>query len=389
MRTAKYFSDNTMLFLAVCVVLSFLCQIFKFTAPVNIIYIITLLLVVFCYLASGYASRIIVSMALLLFFSSFIYGFRYNDMDYYTHILITLCIFICIEVSADVKISLRTFERIATLFLITSIILLVAFYFGPLKRTFFNFSLGSVSLNFDNPNTAGLWVTCLFILVMYSAFLFKSFKKALYIVVALAMLPIVLATQSRNSFFACIFFLLGLLAVKVFRIRKAPRWVLFILTTLPLIVFVFYMFAVVSNLDFWHQLFRMDAIDKGLGTREEIWQIVVDDFWHCFLFGDYYQYYNEQMHNSLATLFCRFGAPVTFLACIAIYRSLVKLQDNSSFYAALSLSAIFFTGCFEASVFVGIAGMYLMLLLIPACASVENAKEAYSYYQPTKKRQLI
>jgi O-antigen ligase len=389
MRTSKYFSDQTILFLAVCVVLSFLCQIFNFLAPVNIIYIITLLLVLFCYLISGYATRIIVLMVWLLFFSSFIHGFRYNDMDYYTHLLITLCIFICIEVSADVKISLRTFKKIASLFLVSSIILLIAFYLGPLKKTYFNYNINSVSLNFDNPNAAGLWVTCLFIMVMYSAFLFKSFKKVLYIIVALAMLPIVLATQSRNSFLACIFFLSGLVMVKVFKIKKAPHWVLFILTILPLIVFVFYMFVIVSNMGFWNQLFSMDAIDKGLGTREDIWQIVIDDFGHCFLFGDYYQYYNEQMHNSLATLFCRFGAPVTLLACIAMYRTLVKLQDNSSFYASLSLSAIFFTGCFEASVFVGIAGMYLMLLLIPACASVENTNEANPHYPSKRNRHLI
>ena len=372
MRTAKYFSDNTILFLAVCVVLSFLCQIFKFTAPVNIIYIITLLLVVFCYLISGYATRVIVLMALFLFFSAFTNGFRYDELDYYTHLLITLCIFICIEVSADARISLRTFKRIASLFFVTSIILLVAYYLGPLKSTYFDYNIGSVSLNFKNPNAAGLWVTCLFIMVMYSAFLFKPFKKALYILVALAMLPIILATQSRNSFLACIFFLVGLVAVKFFKIKKVPRWALLALAILPLIVFVFYMFVIVANMEFWEELFKIDSINKGIGTRRSIWQTVIDDFANCFWFGNYYRYYNSQMHNSLATIFCRFGAPVTALSCVAMYRTLVKLQDNSSFYAALSLGAIFFTGCFEASVFVGIAGMYLMLLLIPACASVEN-----------------
>lgn len=145
-----------------------------------------------------------------------------------------------------------------------------------------------------------------------------------------------------------------------------------VLTTLPLIVFAFYMYVIVANMDFWEMLFKLNSIDKGLGTRRGIWQIVIDSFGHCFLFGDYYTYYNSQMHNSLLTIFCRFGAPVTFLSCVSIYAALSRLQDNSSFYAALSLAAILFTGCFEASVFVGIAGMYLMLLLIPACASVEN-----------------
>lgn len=385
MRTSKYFSEQTILFLAICVVLSFLCQIFKFTAPVNILYIITLLLVLFCYLLSGFVSKIMVCMIILVGFSAFVNGFRYNEMDYYTHVLITLCIFICIEVSAYVRVSANTFRRIADLFLITSIILLVAYYLGPLKRTYFDYNIGSVSLNFPNPNAAGLWVTCFFIMVLYSSFLFRSYKRALYIAVAIALLPIVLATQSRNSFLACIFFIVGLLAIKFFKIKKVPKWMLFILATLPLLVFVFYMYVIVANINFWEELFKLDSIDKGLGTRQGIWQIVIDDFGHCFFFGDYYQYYNSQMHNSLLTIFCRFGGPVTLLSCASIYIALCRLQEKASFYAALSLSAIFFTGCFEASVFVGIAGLYLMLLLIPACASVENvglAKTSTNATQP-------
>ncbi len=378
MRTSKYFSDNVILILAVCVVLSFLCQIFKFTAPVNILYIITLLMVLFCYIQSGYASNMLMGMTVLIALASIVNGFIHDEMDYYTHVLITLCIFICIEVSADVKISLDTFKKIAGMFFITSVILLIAYYLGPLKTTYFDYNIGSVSLNFKNPNAAGLWLTCIFILVVYSSFLFTKFKRVLFIGVALGILPIVLATQSRNSFLACVLFVVGLIVTKTFNIKKVPNWILGIITTLPLIVFVFYMFVIIENIDFWENIFSLESINKGLGTRRSVWQNVIDDFWHCFFFGDYYKYYDSQMHNSLLTVFCRFGAPVTLLACISIYRALKNLQENSSFYAALSLSAIFFTGCFEASVFVGIAGMYLMLLLIPACASIENIEEADS-----------
>lgn len=373
MRTSKLFSDNIILFLAVCVVLSFLLQIFKFTAPINIIYVVTLLMVLFLYLLSGFASRVIVSMILLVGFAAFINGFRYNNMDYYTHVLITLCIFICIEVGVEVKISVATFRKVAKMFFATAVILLVAYYLGPLKRTYFDYNIGSVSLNFPNPNTAGLWVTCIFILLLYSSFLFHGFRRFLYMAVALALLPIVLATQARNSFLACLFFVVGLVATKVFQIKKVPKWVLLIIAVLPLLVVVFYMYVVVANMDFWEALFHLDSIEKGIGTRRSIWQRVLDDFGNCFFFGNYFKYFDSQMHNSLLTIFCRFGAPVTYLSCVSIYRSLVKLQNNSNFYAALSLSAIFFTGCFEASVFVGIAGMYLMLLLIPACSSVENS----------------
>ncbi len=376
MQTSKFFSDKIILFFAVCVVASFLCQIFKFTAPVNIIYIFSLLMVIVCYLFSGYVSRMTVVLTLLIALASVIKGFRSSNLDYYTHVLITLAIFICIEVSCNVKISVATFRKIAGMFLITAIILLVAYYFGPLKTTYFGYTASSVCLNFTNPNAAGLWLACIFILVMYSSFLFTGVWKMLYIGVAMGILPIILATQSRNSFFACVFFVGGLIITKGCRIKKVPNWVLGVLTVLPLIVFFFYMFVIIENKTVWEEIFSIEAINKGIGTRQRVWQSVIDDFDNCFFVGNYYKYFNSQMHNSLLTIFCRFGAPVTLLSCVSMYQALRNLQEKSSFYAALSLSAIFFTGCFEASVFVGIAGMYLMLLLIPACASAEQSMEA-------------
>ena len=373
MRTSKYFSGNIMLVYAAIIMLSFLCQIFEFTAPVNIMYIISLLLVLCSYLISGGVNIITYLIIFLVGLASLKDGLLSN-MDYYTHVLITLCIFICIEVGPNIRITLKTFKIIANMVFITAFILLVAYYFGPLKSTYFGLQ-DAICLNMLNPNAAGLWVTCIFIIILYSSFLFKKFKRLIFFAVAIGLLPIILATQSRNSFFACVLFVVGLIFTKIFNIKKVPNPVLLILAVLPLIVFWFYMFVIVENMSFWEGFFSIDAIDKGLGTRIDIWKKVINNFDNCFWLGDYHKYYNSQQHNSLLTIFCRFGGIVTVLACVSIYHSLKKLQENSSFYAALSLSAIYFTGCFEASIFVGIAGMYLMLLLIPACASAEGAQK--------------
>ncbi len=376
MRTSKYFSGNIMLVYAAIVMLSFLCQIFEFTAPVNIMYIISLLLVLCSYLISGGVNIITYAIIFLVGLASLVDGLL-SDMDYYTHVLITLCIFICIEVGPNIRITLKTFKIIANMFFVTALILLVAYYLGPLKSTYFGLQ-NAICLNMLNPNAAGLWVTCIFIILLYSSFLFKKFKRVFFWGVALGLLPIILATQSRNSFFACVFFIAGLFFTKLFNIKKVPKFVLAILAVLPLIVFWFYMFVVIENMSFWQELFSIESINKGIGTRVDIWQRVINNFDNCFWLGDYHKYYNSQQHNSLLTIFCRFGGIVTVLACISIYQSLKNLQDNSSFYAALSMSAIYFTGCFEASIFVGIAGMYLMLILIPACASAENNEKKVS-----------
>lgn len=373
MRTAKHFSDNIVLVFAACVVLSFIFQIFNFTAPVNVMYVASLLLVLACYFFSGVVNIITYVMIFLVGIAFIMDGLIVN-MDYFSHALIMICIFICIEVGPHIRIKRSTFKTIAGMFFITSVVLLIAYYLGPLKSTYFGFQ-NAICLNLVNPNAAGLWVTCIFIVLLYSSFLFKKFNRILFIAVAIGLLPIILATQSRNSFFACVLFVFGLIFTKVFRIKRVPNWILAIIAVLPLIVFAFYMFVIVENMSFWEDLFSFNSTEKDLGTRVSIWRGVINNFDNCFWLGDYHKYYNSQQHNSLLTVFCRFGAFVTILVCVSIYQSLKNLQNNSSFYAALSLSAIYFTGCFEASIFVGIAGMYLMLLIIPACASSDNSKQ--------------
>jgi len=370
MKTSKYFSDNIILLFAACVILSFLSQLLKATIVVNIIYVFSMLMVFLCYVLSERIDKIIVLLILLVGLSAIVRGFVVNS-DFFTHIVITICIFICIDVSASVKISYATYKTIAKLFLWTTLITLVLYYLGPLRRSYFKWT-DSICLNFPNPNAAGLWLTCIFVLLFYSSFLFTRGKRLLYMAAALGLLPIVIATKSRNSFFACLLFVLCLVLIKVFKVQKVPNWVLAVVACLPLIVFFFYTLVIVKNMAFWEDLLTWISFDKSVDSREAIWLRVLRNFGNCFLVGNYQRYYNSQMHNSLITIFCRFGAPVTALVCVLLYRVLKNLQENSSLYAALSLGTILFTGCFEASVFVGIAGMYLMLLLIPACASAER-----------------
>ena len=367
MKTERYFSDKMLLFFTVCVLVSFWAQIFKIGTIVNVLYVVTLLTVLGCYFLSGSINLTTGSLIILVGFAAIIRGLEF-ETDYYTHLLITVCIFICIDVSAHVKISVETFRKISNMFLVTALILIIAYYFGPLKSSYFKWT-NSICLNFANPNAAGLWLTCFFIMLFFSSFLFRKFKKLVFLAVAVALLPIVIATQSRNSYFACLFLVGCVFFTRFFNINKASKWFLVIIATLPLIVFFGYMYIIVPNMDYWNDFFSISSADKGIDTRENIWQRVLDNFESCFFLGNYQKYFDSQQHNSLITIFCRFGAIATALLCKLLYRAMKNLQDNASFFATLGLAAILFTGCFEASVFVGVAGMYLMLLLIPACAS--------------------
>lgn len=371
MKTSKLFSSSTILICTACVILSFLGQVLKITPIVNVAYICSLLLIFTSYFLRGYSTILMFFLMAMVGVSMVLRGINLSSVDYYSHALIMICTFICLEVGAFVKITVKAFKIISISFLAMTILLLILYYIGPLKNSYFE-GTDAICLNIFNPNAAGLWLVCIFSLLFYCGLVYKGRLKYLFLFVAVATTPIILATDSRNSFFACIFLVVGAIVSKLFKIKKLPRWMLVVLSCLPLIVFAFYMFVIVENFEFWEELFSLDQIDKGIDTRQGIWGRVIDNFWDNFLIGNYPRYFNSQQHNSLLTVYCRFGVFATVATCFLIYLALKHLQENSSFYATLSLSAILFTGCFEASVFTGVAGLYLMLLIIPACASIEK-----------------
>ena len=80
------------------------------------------------------------------------------------------------------------------------------------------------------------------------------------------------------------------------------------------------------------------------------------------LFGNYAVYHTEQLHNAMLTLYCRFGVFFVAIVCRKIYLVLKKMPNAD---IQLAVSAVWLTGCFETSIFVGAAGMYLLVLLLP------------------------
>ncbi len=374
MKTINFFSDKIVLVCSICAVASLLGQIFISSTFVNVIYAISLVIILVCYFLNLDISRSMIVIPFLMVISVITRELVTDNADFFTHVLITYASFICVELAYKVKMNFATYKKMFYAFFAASLILVVAYHFGSLKSSYFKHT-NSIALNFPNPNAAGLWVAALFIILVSFSLNQKKVLRIVLWIIAAAMLPIVSATESRNSYFACIFFVVGILLIKGLRIKKLPNWLLFILAYLPIIVFFFYMFVIMENKAFWEEFFRMDEIDKNIDTRENIWGTVLDDFRNCFFVGNYYKFYDSQMHNSLMTIFVRFGAPTTILAANIIYRSLKNLQNNYSPLAAFSLASIMITGCFEASIFVGVAGLFLTPLIVASCYAVNENKE--------------
>ena len=373
MKNQKYeFWDNCAIIMALLASISFLGGVTGYSFLTSLSFACSILLVVFvCFLdllQSQKIDKILPFLLIFMILSLVNSGIKLN-FDYYKRLIITFCTFICIIYSAKVRISEKTKKTVVFFFALDALIVSVYYYLLGYNKIYFG-TTESIIFNFSNPNETALWLFGLFIILFSGVFLIKNyFSKCLLFIECLLLFMILEATESRNSLFACIFFIVTMILCNIGKVKKIPKWFLLLLVILPIIIFFFYMYFFLPN-EKSVESFLIELgfeLEKGLTTREDIWQIVIDNFSRCFLFGDYLIFNEAQMHNSLMTLFCMYGAFFVVIACICMYRTCKRLQERISPLAALTMGAIFFSGCFEASVFVGVAGFYLVLFLAPSC----------------------
>ena len=147
------------------------------------------------------------------------------------------------------------------------------------------------------------------------------------------------------------------------KIKKLPAWCVLLITLAPVLVYVGYMYVFIPNYDRLSVWFRfLISEGKPLTSRYNIWSDLEMEQWKHILFGNYAVYRGENLHNSMATLYCGYGAFYTFL----VYRKLYKvLKHMPNAGMQLALGTVWMTGCFEASIFAGAAGLYMLVLLLP------------------------
>ena len=295
-----------------------------------------------------------------------------DNFDYYKSFLITLCTFISISYAPKIRMEKWGRMIISCMFFIMAVITLVMFYFMGYDKVYFG-TTQSIAFYFGNPNAAGLWI--LGIYIINGCFLFKQkwWMKIVYILILAGLLHIIFRTESRNSLISAIVFLGALVLYQFIKNRKMPKWLLFVAVVAPIIAFVVYMYVILPIADNIIGLFGMD---KGINTRERIWSSVINEVKEHLLFGRYDLYHGGNLHNSFLTLLGMYGLPLVVSSCWLMYRSAVMQQEYISPLAAMTFCSLMISGCFEASVFVGIGGFYLAILVMPACFSTDDTKPA-------------
>ncbi len=358
---------------AIIAVAVYILQMMQVSALVSVLFAFSIVCVVGSYvikcIITKKAKAIDFLILIIMLLSILKAGIRF-DFDYYKPAIIVICCIICIDLCPENRIDEKSRKQIVALFAFAIVITNILYYFGGLRyKTFGSTSL--VSLNFNNPNEASMWLLFIFLILEGSVVKQKKLLgKCILVGCCISLIPMLRATASRACLIALALYYAMMIACRIMAVQKLPKWAILLITLMPALAYILYMYVVVPNLEYFESVLSfMMTKNKTLSTRVRLWNILQEDLAQSALLGQYETYYSEQMHNSLGTLWGRFGAGFVTLVCVKFFGAIEKLGETRR---QLGLCAVWLVGCFEFGFFGGVAGMYMMLLVLPAIMRQDN-----------------
>lgn len=204
-----------------------------------------------------------------------------------------------------------------------------------------------LTFGFSNPNLAGLFLICLFILQMGRA---RGKLGAIHGLFALVLGYFVVRTQSRNCILVLTLYTL-LWLLRRDRPLRLNRPTAFCVAWFPAIFAAVYLLTVGS--DPIQTAFRFLAgAGKELGSRVEIWTRAVQTVASAPLTGAYNGIAATQLHNSHLDIAASYGIPVLILVCGLLTRYL-RHPVSPGFVCCILL------GMGESALFSGGLGIYI------------------------------
>lgn len=378
--------------LAFVIVLGIIYTVVYNIAPLTSMLItVTFILTLYLYISrlmvrrlDAISNRLLILSLMLAFLNVTISGI--GSFDYYKKVIMYSCTLILLVCNISTRISLKTVFFVYGINVIIAILYLLTYNQG------YNYYEGEnlLTLNFTNPNQAGMFIyTTLLYILLPIVSIEKPLKpiktlllSAIFIPLALSLLKMLMLTGCRSAMMAlCIF--VCLIACDYLRGPKKwiKKWMLVIIAIMPFIfVFVYLVYASTVVMDV---SFGIESAGKSAMTRMDIWQPIVRDFFHYFVFGDYYGISKgtgaSQMHNTHLDIYSSYGIVPLILFITILTRSMWITYANSKLrfqrtavYAFISTMVI---GTFEASYVAGSAGLFVLIngfLLVANCNTNED-----------------
>ena len=345
---------------------AFVAQIFAWRAVVSVLFACSFVCVTANYLVFISARKRVRLDDIALFLLTLLVVLLSEwklQFDYFKPAIIVLCSALCIDQCIEIRTGRKTCKRIQWLLILLCIVVNTLYYYGGFRSYYYG-STSFISLNMGNSNETAMWLVFLIVLLWDSASMEQEIgAKIRPMICAVTLLPILFGTGSRNCLIAIVFFFAGRLCLWLFKIRKLPNGVIFLIMMAPILVYVGYMYIFIPHYErLSHWFLFLAAEGKPLTARSRIWSDLEISQLKHILFGNYTEYHGQNLHNSMVTIFCGYGALYVFILCKKFYKAMLSTQNAA---VQLTLGTVWLTGCFEASIFAGVAGMYMLVLLLP------------------------
>ena len=313
----------------------------------------------------SFSKELLLLTVLCLFhvwFNGMVYGGALN-FGYFKKLIMFLS-FIYLSYYA-VNISLcraRLLNVIKTSPLIAGVVMVVSYFF--LGKT--ELWAGGITLGFNNPNTAGIWLLHLILYgILYVLECPKKKIRILYVPIIAAMFRMLELTRTRSCYIALAFFAV-LLFLRIFKIQINTS-ICFAIAVAPLICTFIYL-NIADSYWFQSKFAFLVSDGKPLTSRMSLWTHAFEVIKTHFLFGDYCGISNgtgmSQLHNTHLDVLCSYGIVPFLLFIKLLYKNIIQiLRKANTFYkyaAFTSFCAVLIMGTFEAAVVSGSMGLNLL-----------------------------
>lgn len=223
----------------------------------------------------------------------------------------------------------------------------------------------AITLNFSNPNQTGLWLSVAFMFgILKCAEENSKFKKIIFFLLDIMLLPLIIKTLSRNSLISILF--VGILIVygKIFRKKKLPKFFIYLIILFPLIFCFLYLLLI--NTPFAENFSFLIGEGKSLTSRLSIWNFALEQFLKHPIIGNYSEimFYGNgvaQFHNTGIDICVKYGIIVYFIFCKFTYNIINKINrrylKKVQYLAMYCFLGVILQGIFEAGIYSGYSGL--------------------------------
>lgn len=305
----------------------------------------------------------------------------YNLRNYFMFCSTIIFMFLMLNIEANKT----TAEKVLILNVFISLLYPIGYNFFPQIEM----NHLDASLNFSNPNLAGMWILQSLLYLVISFLILKNkYIRILSVISFFLNLYMLDLTGARNCMISLVLFAAVCVIVFVKGTISFPNWFIGIINAAP-ICFVFLYLEYIDKIAESGILDFLIGEGKTLTSRVEMWERFLAKIEDSWLIGSYYTA-GGNAHNSQLVILCSFGLLTLLLTIYFNYKLCSILNDKCESKASLCCLGAFFgiilMGFGEGALYSGAMGIYIMASGYIYISRAYSKEESYEIDRSSNER---